>query len=83
MVARPARIIPLRVEALLDLIEQPHHRPLVACIRDQLRRHNQLMLAVHRHLRVVALLEPFGAGLHDGTVRVGEVALCALSSGSP
>ena len=65
----------LRVEGLLHLIEQPHHLALVARVRCQLRRDNQLMLAIDRHLRVVALLEPLGAGLHDGAVRVGEVAL--------
>ena len=36
------------------------------------------MVTVHCHLRVVALLETFRAGLHDGTVRVREVALRLL-----
>ena len=44
------------------------------------------MLTIHRHLRVVALLEPLDAGLHDGTVGVGEVAVRppagALASGA-
>ena len=65
----------LLVERILDLIKQPHHCALVACICRQFRCDNQLMLAIDRHLRVVALLEALGAGLHDGTVRVGEVAL--------
>ena len=65
----------LRVEGLLHLIEQPRHLALVARVRCQLRRDNQPMLAIDRHLRVAALPEPLGAGLHDGAVRVGEVAL--------
>ena len=39
------------------------------------RGSNRLLLTVHRHLRVVTLLEAFGAGLHDGTVGGGEIAL--------
>ena len=65
----------LRVEGLLHLIEQPRHLALVARVRCQLRRDNQPMLAIDGHLRVAALPEPLGAGLHDGAVRVGEVAL--------
>ena len=35
----------LRVEGLIHLIEQPHHRALVARVRGQLRRDNQLKRA--------------------------------------
>ena len=65
----------LGLRGLLHLIEQPRHLALVARVRCQLRRDNQPMLAIDGHLRVAALPEPLGAGLHDGAVRVGEVAL--------
>ena len=40
--------------------------------------HHQLVLRVHRRLRVVALLEPLTARLHDRALRVREVALRLL-----
>ena len=46
----------LLAERLRHLVEQRRQPALVARIRRQVRRHNQLVLAVHRHLRVVALL---------------------------
>ncbi len=61
-------------ERLRHVVEQRRQPALVARVRRQVRRHNQLMLAVHRHLRVVALLEPFTPRLHDPALRVGEVA---------
>ena len=65
-------------EPVLDHVEQFPHRAPVARVCRHLRRDNQLMPATDRQLRVVALLEAFGASLHDGAVRVGEVALRLL-----
>ena len=65
----------LRGERLLYRVEQHRQLTLVARVRRQVRRHHQLVLRVHRHLRVVALLESLVARLHDRAFRVREVAL--------
>ena len=60
---------------LVDLVEHPHQLTLVAGLWPHLSRDDDLVLPIDRHLRVVALLEPLAAGLHDLALGIGEIAL--------
>ena len=48
---------------------------LITHIRRRLRRDDQLILSVYRHLRVVALLKPLRPRVHDSALRTREVVL--------
>src|SRR5215813_7513940 len=58
----------------LDRIEQLGKLCTVVLRLRRRRRHDDLMLVIHRDLAVVRLLEAV-ASLHDPTLRIGEVAL--------
>ena len=62
------------MQTLLYVIEQPRQLAIVAAIRRQLVRNNQLEITIHRQLAVVTLLKTLG-GLHNGALRIGKVAL--------
>ena len=65
-----------RARRCLDPVQHRIELSLVVCLLADLGRHDHLVVGIHHDLRIVALLETLGTGLHDPTLRVGEVFLC-------
>ena len=62
----------------LHLVHQRDHPALVVGVPRHLGSDDQLVLSLHRHLRVVALLKTLRRGLHDPAFRIREVVLRLL-----
>ena len=60
-----------RARRCLDPVQHRIELSLFVSLLADLGRHDHLVVGIHRDLRIVALLEALGTGLHDPTLRTG------------